>query len=71
MTMFPNYGKSRIEIAFVHPSFDGTYEERRKKNNIVPRERWIDCLTFNTAHGALRPDGKTFSKDPEMELSVR
>ena len=56
LTMFPNYGKPRFEIAFVYTSFDGTCEERQKKNNVVPRERWIDCLTSHTAHRAPRPD---------------
>ena len=55
MTMFPNYGKSSFEVAFVFPSFDGTYEERQKKKTIVPRGRWIDCLTSTVAHRAIRP----------------
>ena len=42
MAMFPNYGKSRFEIAFVYPSVDGPYNERKARGDIVPRNRWID-----------------------------
>ena len=71
MAMFPSYGKSRIEIAFVFPSVDGTYNERKARGEIVPRNRWIDKLNTRSAQGALRPDGKDFYVDPEMELYVR
>ena len=30
MAMFPNYGKARFEIAFVYPSVDGPYNERKE-----------------------------------------
>ena len=71
MAMFPNYGKSRFEIAFVYPSVDGPYKERKARGEIVPRNRWIDKLTRRSAYDALRPDGKEFLNDPEMEFYVR
>ena len=71
MAMFPSYGKSRFEIAFVFPSVDGTYKERKARGEIVPRNRWIDKLTTRSAQNALRPDGKEFYVDPEMEFYVR
>ena len=71
MTMFPSYGKSRFEIAFVFPSVDGPYKERKARGEIVPRSRWIDKLTTRSAQNALRPDGKEFYVDPEMEFYVR
>ena len=71
MAMFPSYGKSRFEIAFVFPSVDGSYNERRARGEIVPRNRWIDKLTARSAQNALRPDGKEFYVDPEMEFYVR
>ena len=43
----PEFGKSRFEIAFVHPSVDGPYKERKARGEIVPRNRWIDKLTKN------------------------
>ena len=54
MAMFPNYGKSRFEIAFVYPSVDGPYNERKARGEIVPRNRWIDKLTTRSAYDALR-----------------
>ena len=71
MAMFPSYGKSRFEIAFVFPSVDGTYSERKARGEIVPRNRWIDKLNTRSAQNALRPDGKDFYVDPEMEFYVR
>ena len=71
MGMFPSYGKSRFEIAFVFPSVDGPYKERKAPGEIVPRNRWIDKLTTRSAQNALRPDGKEFYVDPEMEFYVR
>ena len=71
MAMFPSYGKSRFEIAFVFPSVDGTYNERKARGEIVPRNRWIDKLTTRSAQNALRPDGNDFHVDPEMEFYVR
>ena len=71
MAMFPSYGKSRFEIAFVFPSVDGTYKERKARGEIVPRNRWIDKLNTRSAQSALRPDGKDFYVDPEMEFYVR
>ena len=71
MAMFPSYGKSRFEIAFVFPSVDGPYKERKARGEIVPRNRWIDKLTTRSAQNALRPDGKEFYVDPEMEFYVR
>ena len=68
MTMFPKYGKSRIEIAFVFPDYDGTYQERERKGAIVPKNRWIDNLTSQAADDA---DGTAFYNDKEMELYVR
>ena len=44
MAMFPSYGKSRFEIAFVFPSVDGPYKERKARGEIVPRNRWVDKL---------------------------
>ena len=67
MAMFPSYGKSRFEIAFVFPSVDGKYNERKARGEIVPRNRWIDKLNTRSAQNALRPDGKDFYADPEME----
>ena len=49
MAMFPSYGKSRFEIAFVFPSVDGSYNERKARGEIVPRNRWIDKLTTRSA----------------------
>ena len=63
--------KSRFEIAFVFPSVDGTYNERKARGEIVPRNRWIDKLNTRSAQSALRPDGKDFYVDPEMEFYVR
>ena len=60
MAMFPDYGKARFEIAFVYPSVDGSYNERKDKGRIVPRNRWIDSLTSRSACDALRPDGRGF-----------
>ena len=37
MAMFPNCGKARFEIAFVYPSVDGPYNERKARGTIVPR----------------------------------
>ena len=66
MTMLPSFGKSRFEIAFVNPKFDGSYKERE-----ASRDRWIDNLTSQAAFHALGPDGKSFFTDDEMELCVR
>ena len=71
MAMFPNYGKSRFEIAFVYPSVDGPYKERKARGEIVPRNRWIKKLTTRSAYDALRPNGKEFLNDPDMEFYVR
>ena len=71
MAMFPNYGKSRFEIAFVYPSVDGSYNERKARGEIVPRNRWIDKLPTRSAYDALRPNGKEFLNDPGMEFYVR
>ena len=71
MAMFPSYGKSRFEIAFVFPSVDGSYNERKARGEIVPRNPWIDKLTTRSAQNALRPDGKEFYNNPEMEFYVR
>ena len=71
MAMFPSYGESRFEIAFVFPSVDGPYNERKARGEIVPRNRWIDKLTTRSAQNALGPDGKEFYVDPEMEFYVR
>ena len=71
MAMFRSYGKSRIEIAFVFPSVDGSYKERKARGEIVPRNRWIDKLNTRSAQNALRPDGKEFYVDSEMEFYVR
>ena len=71
MAMFPSYGKSRFEIAFVFPSVDGSYKERKARGEIVPRNRWIDKLNTRSAENALRPDGKEFYVDSEMEFYVR
>ena len=71
MTMFPDYGKARFEIAFVYPSVDGSYKERKDKGCIVPKNRWIDNLTSRSAYDARRPDGRGFLNDPEMEFYVR
>ena len=68
MAMFPNYGKSRFEIAFVYPSVDGSYNEQKARGEIVPRNRWIDKLS---AYDALRPNGKEFLNDPNMEFYVK
>ena len=54
MTMLPRFGKSRFEIAFVYPKFDGTYKEREARKEIVPRNRWIDSITSQAAFHALR-----------------
>ena len=71
MAMFPSYGKSRFEIAFVFPSVDGSYKERKARGEIVPRNRWIDKLNARSAQNAFRPDGKEFYVDSEMEFYVR
>ena len=71
MTLLPSFGKSRSETAFVFPKFDGTYKERQAKNEIVPRNRWIDSITSKAAFHALRPDGESFFNDVDMELYVR
>ena len=34
MAMFPNYGKARFEIAFVYPSVDGSYNERKARETL-------------------------------------
>ena len=68
MAMFPNYGKSRFEIAFVYPSVDGPHNERKARGEI---DRWIDKLTTRSAYDALRPNGKEFLNDPNMEFYVR
>ena len=60
MAMFPNYGKARFEIAFVCPSVDGSYNERKARGDIVPRNRWIDNLNSRSAYDAPRPNGKEF-----------
>ena len=67
-TMIPTFEKSRYKIAFVFPKYDRTYEERAAKNEIVPRNRWIDCLASKAAYHALRPDGEQFFNDKDMEL---
>ena len=69
MAMFPSYGKSRFEVAFVFPSV--SYNERKARGEIVPRNRWIDKLNTRSAQNALRPDGKEFYNDPQMEFYVR
>ena len=71
MTMLPSLGKSRFEIAFVSPKFDGTYKEREARKEIVPRNRWIDSITSQAAFHALRPDGESFFNGNDMELYVR
>ena len=71
MTVFPTFGKTRFEVAFVYPRFDGTYEERQAKNEIVPRGRWLDSLTSTSAYNALRHDGTSFFNDKDMEMYVR
>ena len=71
MTMLPSFGKSRFEIAFVCPKFDGSYQEREARNAMVPRNRWVENLTSQAALHALRPDGKSFFNDDNMELCVR
>ena len=71
MAMFPNHGEARFEIAFVYPSVDGTYHERKARGDIVPRNRWIDNLNSRSAYDALRPNGKEFLNDPDMEFYVR
>ena len=71
MTMLPLFGKSRFEIAFVFPKFDGTYKEREARNEIVPRDRWIGSISSKAAFHALRPDGKAFFNDNDVELYVR
>ena len=71
MAMFPNYGKARFEIAFVYPSVDGSYNERKARGDIVPRNRWIDNLNSRSAYDALRPNGKEFLNNPDMEFYVR
>ena len=71
MAMFPNYGKSRFEIAFVYPSVDGSYNERKARGEIVPRNRWINKLTTRSAYDAPRPNGKEFLNDLDMEFYVR
>ena len=71
MAMFPNHGKARFEIVFVYPSVDGSYNERKARRDIVPRNRWIDNLNSRSAYDALRPNGKEFLNDPEMEFYVR
>ena len=71
MTMLPSFGKSRFEIAFVYQKFDGSYQEREARNAIVPRDRWIDSLTSKAAFRALRPNGKSFYNNDNMELYVR
>ena len=71
MAMFPDYGKARFEIAFVYPSVDGSYNERKAKGCIVPKNRWIDNLTSRSACDALSPNGRGFLNDPEMEFYVR
>ena len=50
---------------------DGTYNERKARGEIVPRNRWIDKLNTRSAQNALRPDGNEFHVDPEMEFYVR
>ena len=32
-------GKSRFEIALVYPTYDGSYDDRAKNNNLVPKHR--------------------------------
>ena len=71
MTVFPTFGKSRFEIAFVYPMFDGSYEEREKKNEIVPPHRWISNPMDKAAGSALRPDGKNYYNDKAMEMYIR
>ena len=63
--------KARFEIAFVYPSADGSYNERKARGDIVPRNRWIDNLNSRSAYDALRPSGKEFLNDPDMEFYVR
>lgn len=58
MTMFPKHGKSRFVIACVYPTYDGSYDERARNNNIAPKHRWIDSLNsgsnfFNCASDAV------------------
>ena len=56
----------------MYPSVDGSYQERKDKGCIVPRNRWIDNLTSRSAYDALRPDdGRGFLNDSEMEFYVR
>ena len=37
MTMFPTYGKSRVEIAFVFPDYDGPIRDEKGKAPLYPR----------------------------------
>ena len=55
----------------MYPSVDGSYNERKAKGCIVPRNRWIDNLTSRSACDALRHTGREFLNDPEMEFYVR
>ena len=71
MTMFPKFGKSRFEIAFVFPSIDGPYKTRERSGRIVPEHRWIDRLDSNAAARALKGDGHDYYTDKDMELYVR
>ena len=50
----------------IHP-----WTGHKDKGCIVPRNRWIDNLTSRSAYDALRPDGRGFLNDPEMEFYVR
>ena len=67
-TMFPKYGKGRFEIAFVFPSFGGSYKDRAASGQIVPPHRWTDNLTNRTAYVALRLE---FDDCQNMELHIR
>ena len=55
----------------MYPSVDGSYNERKAKGCIVPRNRWIDNLTSRSACDALRPNGRELLNDPDMEFYVR
>ena len=71
MTVFPTFGKSRFEIAFVYPKFDGTYEERAAIHEIVPKHRWISNPADKAAASALKPDGQEYYHDKSMEMYIR
>ena len=72
--MFPNYGKSRFEVAFVFPSFDGTYKERPSEATLthVPTGRdalVILAFTKNNPYSFRRSEERTVLTEHAIDMT--